>query len=592
MKSRLTLIVLALLPLTIPAAAQQSPDTPLAGIETLIEQELAEQKIPGAAVAVIRDGEIILLEGYGFRDAEENLPMTPDTMIPIASLTKQFTVSALGTLVRQGKLDWDEPVRDYLPEFRVADDYATLNATTRDLVTHRIGLPRHDWAWFGSPASREDLYGRLRYFPFNQGIRTTFQYNNFMFMTAGLLAGRLAGTSYEDYVESSLFEPVGLTRTNFSLAELARDADHATGYELDNERELSREPFASAEAMAPTGAINSTARDLARWMQMLLDEGEIGGERILLPSDVQSMMQPMMPVGQSMFPEFGHRMYGMGFFVQNYRGYETASHGGNMPGAAASMVLVPKENIGVVVLTNRSYARLRDGLPWEIVDRLLGLPSAGLVARYAEIDQRVRAGEEAAKSAGASDRRPNTRPSHELSEYAGRYDDPGYGPVDVRLAGEALSITYNGFTAPLEHWHYDVFQAAEDRTSELDRLRVQFRTDLAGEISGIAIPIEPSVEPVVFAKQPPAGMMERSFLEPLVGTYAVAGVDREIVLREDGVLQYVVFGNAYELVPVRGRLFRMKAFSGVSIEFLTGADGKIDRMAIHDTGSVVGPKTK
>lgn len=591
--TRIAAVVLVLL--SFAGTAQGKPDAKkaLAGIDALIERALADQKIPGAAVAVVVGDEVVLLKGYGFRDVEKNLPMTPDTIVPIASVTKQFTVAALGTLVRKGKLEWDEPVRDSLPEFRLNDDYATLHATPRDLVTHRIGLPRHDASWFGSTSSREELVRRLRYLPFNKEIRAEFQYNNFMFMTAGYLAGRVAGKSYEDHVESSIFKPLGMSRTSFSIAELAKDADHATGYELNGDRELVREEFTSAETMAPAGAINSTARDLSHWLRMLVNGGELEGKRVLQATDVAAMMQPHMPVGPSMFPEFGFRSYGMGFYVQNYRGHDVASHGGNMPGAAAMIAVVPRAKIGVVVLTNRSYARLRDGLPFEIIDRLVGLPSAKLVSRYGDLEKKSFAGMEAAKAAGVTDRRPGTKPSHDLVEYAGRYTQPGYGAIEIDHVNGTLALTYNGVTAPLEHWHYDVFQTLADRTSELDRVRIQFQTDLTGEISAVSIPIEPMVGPMTFLKQPPAEMMERSFLERLVGTYEVAGFEPEIVLREDGVLQYVVHGSAHRLVAVRGMLFRVPDFEGMSVEFLTDASGKVDRLAIlGGEGNVVGPKKK
>lgn len=590
MKIRLT-VALALLPLLAGVAAAQpprpEPQAALDGLDTVIEQTLAEQKIPGAAVGVVAGGKVVLLEGYGLRDLETQKPMTADTILPIASITKQLTVAALGTLVRQGKLEWDEPVRDVMPEFRLSDDYATLHATPRDLVTHRIGLPRHDFAWFGSPLAREELYGKLRYFPFNKDIRTRFQYNNFMFMTAGYLAGRVAGTSYEDLVQSALLEPLGMTRTNFSLATTAADPDAALGYQLDDARKLVRDPFESAEQMAPTGGINSTARDMTRWLRMLLAGGELEGKRVLLEADVRSMMQPHMPIGPMPFPEIGFRSYGMGLFVHTYRGVEIAQHGGNMPGAAAVVMVVPKEGIGIVVLTNRSGAVLRDGLPYEIVDRLLGLPSAGMIARYAELETKSFEGEDAAKSAGASDRKPGTRPSHELAEYAGVYSDPGYGPMTVTFENGALSLGYHGFATRLDHWHYDVFQAPEDRTSRLDRLRVQFHTDLEGEVSGMAVPIEPNVAPVVFTRQPPAAMLERSFLERFVGTYELDGIDVQVVLREDGALQLVQLGRVTELLPVRGMLFRMKGLSGISVEFLTDAQGRVDQMAFHSGGSTI-----
>jgi len=178
--------VLAMLLVAVSFIAPPDPKG-LEGLDAVIERALVDQKIPGVSVGVVVGDEVVLLKGYGLRDVEAGAPMTPDTKQQIASVTKQFTVAALGTLVRQGKLEWEKPVRDYLPDFRLHDDYATLHATPKDLVTHRIGLPRHDFVWFGSTLDREEFYGRLRYLPFNKDIRTTFQYNNFMFMTAGYL---------------------------------------------------------------------------------------------------------------------------------------------------------------------------------------------------------------------------------------------------------------------------------------------------------------------------------------------------------------------------------------------------------------------
>ena len=274
---------------------------------------------------------------------------------------------------------------------------------------------------------------------------------------------------------------------------------------------------------------------------------------MLQASDVAAMMQPNTPISGSPFPEFGFGSYGMGLFVNTYRGIEYASHGGNMPGAAAVVLMVPKEKIGVVVLTNRSGARLRDGLPFEIVDRLLGLPSAGMVARYGELEQKALAGEEAAKAGGVSDQRKGTAPAHALADYAADYAHPGYGTVAHRATTDGrLQLAYNGFKTPLDHWHYEVFRAPDDRANRLEQTRVRFETDLEGEVSTIEVPMEPNVAPTVFTRKAPAEMTTPAFLAPLVGVYEVNGIDAEVVLREDGVLLYVVLGRARELVPVRG----------------------------------------
>src|SRR5687768_4139228 len=503
-------------------AEKPAPRVALEGIDAVIEAALADQHIPGASVAVVVGDEVVLLKGYGFRDRDQRIPMTPDTLLPIASVTKQFTVAALGTLVRRGKLDWDAPVRDYLPEFRLHDDYATLRATPRDLVTHRIGLPRHDLAWFGSDRNREELFGVLRHLPFSRDIRTRFQYNNFMYMTAGYLGGRVAGSSWEDLVRTSLFEPLEMKRSNFSLTTLAADEDHAKGYQIDKTRALIPDSYESAETMGPTGGINSSAREMANYVRMMLAGGEFNGKRVLLKADVAAMMQPNMSIGPQLFPELGYQSYGMGLFVNTYRGHQMVQHGGNMPGAAATLHMVPAERIGVVVLTNRSGARLRDGLPLEIIDRLLGLPSARMIDRYADLERKALAGEEAGRSAGVSDQKKGTRPSHPLASYAGEYEHPAYGPIAVTHTGGRLSLKIHGFTTPLDHWHYEVFRAPDDDTNRLEQMRVQFQTDLEGEVSAVAIPVEPNVPPTVFARRAPAEMRERAFLERLVGVYEVA----------------------------------------------------------------------
>lgn len=588
-------LVLLILFLVVPATAQtQRPDpaAALAGLDAVIEQALESQKVPGVAVGVVVDDKIVLLEGYGSRDVEKGLPMTPDTMMPIASVPKQFTVASLGTLVRQGKLDWDEPIRDYMPDLRLHDDYATLNATPRDLVTHRIGLPRHDGLWFGSSLERDAIYGKLRHLEFSRDIRTRFQYNNLMYMTAGLLGGRVAGSSWEDLVRRALFEPLAMRRSGFSLADVARDPDHAQGYRLDEKRQLIPDKFESVEAMGPAGSINSTARDLTNYLRMMLAGGTFEGRRVLLEPDVQAMLQPQTPIGRSPFPELGFASYGMGLFVESYRGYETARHGGDMPGAAALVVLVPKERIGVVVLTNRSGAPLRTGLPYEILDRLLGLPSAEMIRRVAELETRYFASEDAAKAEGATSRKPGTRPAHALAEYAGDYAHPGYGTATVALQGERLQLTYNGFTTPLDHWHYEVFRAPEDATNRLQRARIQFETDLDGEVAALAVPFEPNVQPIRFTRQPPREMLDPAFLAELTGTYDMAGIDVEVVLREDNVLQLVVVGTANELIPVRGTTFKIKDVTGTTIEFLRGPDGKVNRLVRHGGTDMIAPRKK
>ncbi|HSH39277.1 MAG TPA: serine hydrolase [Chthoniobacterales bacterium] len=473
-----------------------------------------------------------------------------------------------------------------LPAFRLHNEYATSHVTPRDLVTHRTGLPRHDAAWYGSDRSREELFQRLQHFPFSRDIRTRFQYNNLMYMTSGYLAGQLAGTGWEDLVKNAIFTPLGMKRSNFTVAAMRGDANHSHAYELNAERQVVKVEHEPVDTMGPTGSINSSVDEMARFARMMLAGGMFEGKRVLLEADVQSMMQPNMPIGRSLFADvLGFQSYGMGLFVQTYRGIEVAHHGGNLRGASALILFVPSKKIGVVVLTNRSGTRLRDALPYEIVDRLLGMESAGLLARYRELEEKGFAGQDAAKSVGVSDRKPNTKPARPLAEYVAEYEHPGYGRVKVGLEGDRLTLGYNRFTTPLDHWHYEIFQAPADRQNELELTRVQFHNDLSGDISGVTIPIEPNVDPTLFVRQAPAEMRDRKFLDALAGEYDNGGVPVTIVVREDNVLQYSVLGNVRDLIPVRGTYFRIKDLSGAAVEFLRNPAGQVDRMAIYSAGA-------
>jgi hypothetical protein len=407
-----------------------------------------------------------------------------------------------------------------------------------------------------------------------------------MYMAAGYLSGRLADSSWEELVQKAIFTPLGMKRSNFRITAMHADPNHALAYRLNNERQVVGTETESPEAIGPAGQINSSVNEMARYLRMMLNGGTFEGKRVLLEADVQAMMRPQMPIGPDAFSDlFGVRSYGMGLFVQSYRGLEIAHHGGNLEGASALLVMVPSKKIGVMVLANRTHTGLRDALPYEIIDRLSGMESAGLLARLREIEEKGFAGEDAAKAAGVTDRKPNTKPAHPLTEYAGEYQHPGYGPVRIGLEGERLTLGYNKFGAPLEHWHFESFQTPADRLNPIELTRVQFHTDLGGDVTSLAIALEPNVEPIVFAKQAPAEMRDRQFLEQFVGEYEVRGAPATIVLREDNVLQYTVLGTVRELVPVRGTYFRFKDLAGAAVEFLRDPAGKVNRMVIYSPGS-------
>jgi hypothetical protein len=215
----------------------------LAGFDEIVERGLKELNVPGVAVAIVKDDEIVLAKGYGFRDVENKIPMTADTLLAIGSASKAFTTFAMGVLVDEGKLDWEKPVRNYIPWFRLYDTFSSERLTPRDLVTHRSGLPRHDLSWYNNyEATREEFVRRLAYLKPSADLREKFQYNNLMFLTAGYLVEVLTDKKWEDAIRTHVFKPLGMGRTNFSVVDSQKDADFALPYR-EREGKIEKIPF-------------------------------------------------------------------------------------------------------------------------------------------------------------------------------------------------------------------------------------------------------------------------------------------------------------------------------------------------------------
>ncbi|MBI5472620.1 MAG: serine hydrolase [Ignavibacteriae bacterium] len=556
----------------------------LSGFDSFVEKELTAWKVPGAAIAIIKDGKVILMKGYGFADVNNKRPVTTKTAFPIASVTKSFTVSTLAVLAKQGKLDWKTPVREYLPDFRLYDETLTAHITPRDLVTHRSGLPRHDMAWYNSSLPREELYQRLRYLEPSEDIRTAYQYNNFMFMTAGYLAGKLSGGTWEQAVAKYILTPVGMSSTTFTIADLKKLPDYSLPYQKDDNDEVKEIGFQQLDAMGPTGSINSNVEDMVKYVAMHLNNGKHADKEILLSSDVEQMRTPQMVIHSAMrYPELGHTQYGMGFVITTYRGHKLVHHAGNMDGFASLVSMMPRENIGIVILTNLDGNPLRMIFSYNIYDRFLGLNQIGWSKRFMDAEAKDKATEDDAKKQGLTAKRPGTRPSHTIDEYAGEYEHPAYGAVAIESAGgDSLRMTFHDFKTALHHFHYDVFETPQNKLNRLERTKVMFNSDWDGEVSSLSISMQSGVKDIVFARVPEKVMKSREFLQPLAGQYDLGSSVVSVMLRDDNVLVMSIPGQSpYELLPVRGAKFNLKGMSGYSVEFKRNQSGVVTDVAFY-----------
>src|SRR5437868_3372735 len=265
----------------LPAAAQVAPAQHPGGIpddlERFIPAQMQHWKVPGLAIAVVQNGQVIYSRGFGLRDVKGNLPVTTKTIFAIGSISKSFTSLSMGILNDEGKLDWDKPLRQYLPEFQMYDPVASERMTPRDLISHRVGMAGHDLVWYSSDFSREDLVRRLRFLQSDQDFRSGFKYNNLLVTTAGYLVEKASGQSWEDFVRHRIFEPLQVNSSNFSVLESQKSSDFAHPYSKGEDRgEVSEIPFHVMSAIGPAGSINSNVEDMARYAIFQLGSGEVG----------------------------------------------------------------------------------------------------------------------------------------------------------------------------------------------------------------------------------------------------------------------------------------------------------------------------
>lgn len=547
----------------------------LEGFDDQMRQALEDFQLPGLAVALVAGGEIVYAEGFGFRDVEGEKPMTPDTLFAVGSSTKAMTATLLGMLVDEGRLEWDEPVQTYLPTFRLSDPVVSRRVTPVDLVTHRTGLPRHDLLWYNeNEASREELIARLPYLELSADLREKWQYNNLMFMTAGYLAGQRAGTTWEDMMRERLFEPLGMDRSNFRVTDSEQDPDHALPYR-ENDGELERIPFRRLDLIGPAGAVNSSVKEMARWVRFNLDGGRVGDRGLIEPATLAKIHAPQMPTGAT--PEqaqISETLYGMGWFVNTYRGHRMISHGGGIDGFVTSVLFLPDDGVGCVSFNNRG-AGISELVCRTAVDRLLDLDPIDWLGDASRARAKGLELEEDAEEKKQATRVEGTSPSHDLGAYPGRYVHPGYGEMEfVPAEGGDLAVRFNGIEAPVEHWHYDVWSGAEtDGDKTFENQKFLFRTNVDGLIAEVETRLEPTVDPIVFQRQPDARLSDPDYLQHLTGRYGTpTGAVVTISLAGDTLHLSIPGQPTFTLEPQLSGRFVLAEYRQVSVEFVLEGD--------------------
>lgn len=485
-----------------PASAQDI--VPLAGVDTVIEAGLKTWQVPGLALAVVRDGRVILARGYGVRSLQTREPVNPDTLFYIGSATKSFTATLVAMTVEEGKADWDRPLAQTAPGFRVADPLASQMISFRDLLSHRTGIPRQEFLKVNAPDRRTDLIERIRFFEPTLDFRSGFQYCNETVTVAGDLLARTVGATWEDMVRQRIFEPLGMTRSTTSVAGMKHLGNHAAPYIVRRTDPEEMALYDVGELRGPAGAVISSANDLSRWVLFNLAAGKSNERTLIGAAALAQLWVPRIPATRiaPRYPELSHQSYGLGWFVDSYRGSLRISHPGNLYGFTSVVSFLPREQIGVVVLANLNGTPLPHVVERLVYDALLKAAPVDWTNRFQDEEAARRPAQPTGQQVQVDPgRQPDTRPSRALGAFAGTYRSPAYGTLNIRQEGDGLVVRVHSGEFPLRHYNYDVFEfyhPVEDQSWLL-----AFRGSSAGKIETLAIDGGPGSKEITFTRMPP-----------------------------------------------------------------------------------------
>lgn len=567
----------------------------LADLDQYINTNIKGWKIPGLAVGIVKNGKVIYAKGFGERDSTKHLPVTTKTQFAIGSCSKAFTTFLMGLLVDAGKLQFDKPVQNFMPTFKLADPITSYQITPRDLVTHRSGLPRHDLIWYNNTGlSRGDIVSKLPYLEAHNPLREKFEYNNLMFLTAGYLVEHLTSKSWEDNVSEKIFKPLGMNSSNFSIDALKQQEDHALPYQEDEkENKVKEMSYRVITNMGPAGSINSNIEDMVKWVTVHLNHGKFNDQKLINGSTLDELHSPQITLGEGIRPEITAYAYAMGWFTDNYRGHRRVHHGGNIDGFTALVSLLPQDDIGIVILTNINATPFPEFLVRNISDRLLQLKtinwSEDALARNEKGRSLLKESEEKSKAT----RKANTKPSHILSDYVGEYYNPGYGSIKISMQGDKLEMSFNNIVTPLEHWHYDVFNGIKTgKDDTFDGFKLMFQSDIKGNIATISAPFEPAVKNILFTKKADARLSDLNYIKNFVGEYDLNGTVLTVSLEADQLKLLVPGQPLYTLVPTVGNEFALKDYEAITTSFEGNDKEPASVLVINQDGAIFSAKRK
>ncbi len=436
-------------------------------LDQYIEEILQDFQVPGLAVAIVKDGEIIFAKGYGTKDINDYEKVDANTVFGIASVSKTTVALSLAMLVEENKIHWDDPVIKYLPDFQMYDPWVTREITIRDLLIHRSRLPYNSGGtiWYGSDLSREEIIHRIRFIEPVTSFRSKYEYQNIMYLVAGQIIKAVSGKTWDKYVEERVFVPLGMDNSSTTYTALINHSNAAKPFALLDGK-LTAIEYRSYDNCGPAGSMNSSATDLAKYMIMFLNNGKVNSYQLISENQLEEMFAPQTMISTIKFPpgmEFANPSYeahGLGCFILEYRGYKVVYHPGGVDGFRCLLTMIPEKKLGIIVLTNQEEKRAFMTLTYKLLDYYLGFrefdwKNVFIRDRDWQTEKYKKISDEKYAS-----RIPDTKPSFNLEKYCGTYRDKMYGDVYITFEKNKLILSFShtpSFKAELEHWHFNTF---------------------------------------------------------------------------------------------------------------------------------------
>ncbi|MEZ4799820.1 MAG: serine hydrolase [Flavobacteriales bacterium] len=499
MKKPAIFLLLLLLPAI--AFTQSKQDKAIiAKLDATFQQAITDFNVPGMAIAIVKDGKVILAKGYGVKDVRTKEPVTENTSFAIASNSKAFTAAALATLVDEGKISWNDKVKTYLPYFELYSPYVSEEMAIRDLLCHRSGLATFsgDLIWYGSNHSREEVIKRAKYLEPVYGFREDYGYSNIMFLAAGEIIPVVTGKSWDEYIQEKFFAPLEMTNANTSITQFKPGQDIATPHNEKDGVNIAID-YVNWDNIAPAGSINASVANLSQWIQLQLGKGTLNGNKFWSEKRSYEMWENYTPKSVSAWqrknmPTRHFNGYGLGWELMEYGGQKIVSHGGGYDGMISKTVLIPEKNIGFVILTNNINS-LPSALSFSILDAFLDVKDTqdwpALFLKFKKDDE---ANAPLALKEKEDKRLKNTQPSLTLDQYCGTYESEMYGAVEItKKDDKTLIIDFKPtdlFKGTLTHWHLDTFQLNWSTQMMLPSGEATFIINKDGEVEELRVVVE------------------------------------------------------------------------------------------------------